>query len=250
MVLELTIVGCSGSFPGPDSAASCYLVEHDNTKIVLDMGNGSLGALQRLTDMYDLDAVVLSHTHLDHCADLCAYFVARSFRPGGSDSTVPVYGTPGVTDRMNQIFDGGRGRGMGAEFEFHELGDQPIEIGPIRITSRRMRHVIESHAVRLEADDAALVYSGDTGPCPELASFAVGSDLALFEASFLDGDDNPPNLHLTGGEAAEAAARADVGRLLLTHLVPWHDPERVLADAQAGWSGENVLARTGLKLRV
>jgi len=247
--LKLTIVGCSGSFPGPDSAASCYLVEHDGCRVVLDMGNGSIGMLQQLTDIYDLDAILLSHTHLDHCADLSAYFVARNFRPGGSDSTVPVFGPPGVADRMNQIFDGGR-RGMGAEFTFGEFGEDPIEVGPFRITSRRMRHVIESHAVRLEGGGGSLVYSGDTGPCPELSSFAAGADVALFEASFLDGDRNPPDLHLTGGEAASAADRAGVGRLVLTHLVPWHSRERVLADARTAWSGETILAETGLQLPV
>lgn len=248
--MKLTIIGCSGSFPGPDSPASSYLLEHDGTSIVLDMGNGALGNLQRFTDMYDLDAVVLSHLHQDHCADLCAYFVARNFRPGGSPGTVPVFGPPGVGDRMNEIFDGGRGRGMGAEFAFAGFQGQTIEIGPFRITTSLMRHVIDSYAIRVEAGGRTLVYSGDTGPCPELAEAAADADVGLFEAAFLAADENPPDLHLSGADAAEAAAAAGVERLVLTHLVPWNDPQVVLADARSAWDGDVSLAGVGRRIDV
>lgn len=239
--MKLTIVGYSGSFPGPESPASCYLVEQGGYTIALDMGSGSLGVLQRLTDMYQLDGILLSHLHLDHCADLCAYFVARYFRPGGSEGKVVVHGPQGVADRMNEIFDGGRGSGMGDEFTFGGFHGSPIEIGPFRITTTRMRHVIDSFALRVEADGKSLVYSGDTGPCAELAVASAGADLGLFEASFLDGD-NPPNLHLSGADAARAAGAAGLGRLVLTHLVPWNDPGRVLQEAAGAWDGDISLA--------
>src|SRR5690606_10081583 len=69
--MKLTVVGCSGSFPSPDSACSSYLVEADGYRLLLDMGNGALGALQRHCGLYDLDAVALSHLHADHCIDMC-----------------------------------------------------------------------------------------------------------------------------------------------------------------------------------
>ena len=68
--MRLTVVGCSGSFPGPESAASCYLLEADGFRLVVDMGNGSLGALQRHAPLFGVDAVLLSHLHADHCVDL------------------------------------------------------------------------------------------------------------------------------------------------------------------------------------
>ena len=81
--MRLTIIGCSGSFPGPDSPASSYLLEAEGFRLLLDLGSGSLGVLQRHVGLYDIDAVCLSHLHADHCLDLCAYYVARTFHPDG-----------------------------------------------------------------------------------------------------------------------------------------------------------------------
>ena len=92
--MRLTVVGCSGSFPGPDSAASCYLLEADGFRLVVDMGNGSLGALQRFAPLFGIDAVLLSHLHADHCVDLYSYSVARAYAPAGPQPAIPVYGRP------------------------------------------------------------------------------------------------------------------------------------------------------------
>ena len=81
--MKLTVVGCSGSFPSAESACSSYLVEADGFRLLLDMGNGALGELQRHCGLYDLDAIFLSHLHADHCIDMCAYFVARYYRHDG-----------------------------------------------------------------------------------------------------------------------------------------------------------------------
>lgn len=248
--MKLTVVGCSGSFPGPDSTASCYLVEHDGCAILLDLGNGSLGSLARFIDIYSVAAVVCSHLHIDHCADLCSYYVALRYRPDHVAQRVPVWGPPGIAGRMAAMYDLPEQPGMKAEFDFQELGSGPIQIGPFVITSTLVRHAVDNYALRVEAGDRTLVYSGDTGPCPELITAAAGADIALFEASFLEGNDNPCCMHLTGAEAARAAAAANVGRLVLTHLVPWNDSRRVLAEAVAAWPGETVLARTGMTLEV
>ena len=77
--MRLTVIGCSGSFPGPDSPASCYLIqapyEGRTFSIVLDLGPGALGALQRVIDPRELDAVMLTHLHPDHCLDCTGLFV-------------------------------------------------------------------------------------------------------------------------------------------------------------------------------
>ena len=87
--------------------------------------------------------------------------------------------------------------------------------------------------------------TGDTGPCDALTSLAKGADLLLAEASFLTDGENPPNLHMTGRDAAETAAAAGVGMLVLTHIPPWHDPQEVLAEARPAYDGRLELARTG-----
>lgn len=250
--MRLTVVGCSGSFPGPESTASCYLLEHDGCAILLDLGSGSLGSLARFIDIYSLDAVVFSHLHIDHCADLCSYYVALRYRPDrdGREPRVPVWGPPGIAGRMAAMYDLPEQPGMNAEFDFRELGSEPIQIGPFRLTFTLVRHAIDNYAIRVDADGRTLVYSGDTGPCAELIAAASGADVALFEASFVEGRDNPCCMHMTGADAARAAAAASVGRLVLTHLVPWNDSRRVLAEAVATWPGETVLAHSGMTLEV
>jgi ribonuclease BN (tRNA processing enzyme) len=99
--------------------------------------------------------------------------------------------------------------------------------------------------MRIEQDGRALVYSGDSGPTPALAALAGNADLFVCEASFLEGADNPPDMHLTGGDAGRHAASGDVRRLLLTHIPPWHDADRVLVEARSEFSGPIELARPG-----
>ena len=123
--MRLTVIGCSGSFAGPDAAASCYLVEttdeHDRTwRVLLDLGSGALGPLQSLADPAGIDAVFFSHLHADHCLDLCGYYVLRKYHPGGALPPIPVWGPTGVARRMAQAYDLPADPGMALEFEFHE----------------------------------------------------------------------------------------------------------------------------------
>ena len=96
--MRLTVIGCSGSFPGPDSPASCYLIEEQGFRLLLDLGSGSLGPLQRHARLDGIDAVCLSHLHADHCLDLCGYWVARTYRPEGPAPQIPVYGPAGTAE--------------------------------------------------------------------------------------------------------------------------------------------------------
>jgi ribonuclease BN (tRNA processing enzyme) len=244
--MRLTIVGCAGSFPGPDSPASCYLVEHDGHRIVLDMGNGAFGHLQRHTDVYAIDGVVLSHLHADHCLDIAAYYVARKYHPDGPKPVIPVLGPTGTAERMARAYDLPPEEGMHGEFEFRDHVDE-TEIGPFRIRTARVNHPVETYGIRVEAGGRSLVFSGDTGSCDPLVELARGTDLALFEASFLSRyPDLPPNLHLTAAQAADHATRAGVDKLILTHLVPWTPQDETLEEADAVFGGALALAAPGL----
>jgi ribonuclease BN (tRNA processing enzyme) len=243
--MRLTVVGCSGSYPGPDSAASCYLLEHEGSRILLDLGNGALGALQRYADIYAIDAVVLSHLHADHCLDLTSYYVARKYRPGGAAPSIPVLGPQGSADRLARAYDLPPEEGMHGEFDFRDHVAL-TEIGPFRISTARVVHPVPAYAIRVEAGGHSVVYSGDTGESAALVELARGADLALFEASFLSSHTNPPRMHLTAAQAAEHAIGAEVGSLLLTHLVPWNDAEESRAEASAAYDGELTLATPGL----
>lgn len=243
--MRLTIIGSSGSFPGPASPASCYLVEADGFRLLLDMGNGALGVLQQHVDIYGIDAVYLSHLHADHCFDLCSYWVARTYPEGGPKPPIPVYGPPGVADRMAAAYGLEPDPGMRETFDFRELAPGETAIGPMTARLDRVNHPVDAFGIRLEHQGSSLAYSGDTGACDELVELAAGTDLFLCEASFHDHRDNPKDMHLTGSEAGEHAQRAGAQHLLLTHLVPWNDDDRTLGEARSTYAGPIDLARSG-----
>jgi ribonuclease BN (tRNA processing enzyme) len=244
--VRLTIIGCSGSFPGPDSPASCYLLEAEGFRLVLDLGNGALGALQRYVGLYDIDAVCLSHLHADHCLDLCGYHVARTFPPGGPRPRIPVYAPGGAASRMAAASGLAEPPGMTEAFEFITLAPGTQRIGPFQVTTAHVNHPVETFGFRLEQAGRSIAYSADTGESAALVGLARDADLLLCEASQLEGPGLPPNLHLTARQAALHAARAGAGRLMLTHLVPWNDPARTLAEAcGSSFTGPISLAAPG-----
>jgi ribonuclease BN (tRNA processing enzyme) len=247
--VRLTVVGCSGSIPGPTSCSSCYLVEHDGFRVVVDMGHGSLGALQKHCAIDDIDAIVLSHLHPDHFIDLTALYVAHRYGPYEFAGRIPVLGPTGTAEQLASAYGMRSHKGLTASFDFRELA-VAAGIGPFRVRAERVAHPIEAYAVRLEAAGGSLVYSGDTGPCRALDDLASGADVLLAEASFIDGDDNPPDLHLTGRQAGAVAAAAGVGRLVLTHVPPWHDPEVAGREAASVFPGQIDLATPGLTVEV
>lgn len=245
--MKLTVVGCSGSFPSADSACSSYLVEADGFRLLLDLGNGALGELQRHSGLYDLDAIFLSHLHADHCIDMCGYFVARYYRhDGGRCDTIPVYGPEGTEQRLTTAYaDTPSASSMSEVFDFHTLKSASFDIGPFSVRTEKVQHPVESYAIRVEHGGKSLGYSGDTGACAALDELAEGTDLFLCEASFTYGKEDIPGLHLNGREAGEAARRAGAGRLVLTHIPPWTDPQISLADARAVYDGRIDLAARG-----
>jgi ribonuclease BN (tRNA processing enzyme) len=232
-LVRLTVIGCSGSFPGPDSPGSCYLVEAEGFRLLLDLGNGALGALQRHGGLFDVDAICLSHLHADHCLDLCSYTVAR------------LYGPAGTAERMTRAYSAEPGPEMRAAFDFVTLAPGRRGIGPFRVTAEHMSHPVETFGLRLEHGGHSLAYSADTGESAALVALARDADLLLCEASFRHGPDLPSGLHLSGRQAGEHAERAGAGHLLLTHLVPWNDPEASLAEASGAFTGPVTLAASG-----
>jgi ribonuclease BN (tRNA processing enzyme) len=245
--MRLTVIGCSGSFPGPDGPASCYLLEAEGFRLVIDMGNGALGVLQRHAELFGINAICVSHLHVDHCIDLSSYWVARQYAPGGPRPPIPVYGPKGTAERMAG-FSGEDVASIHARFDVHDLDPGSQEIGPFRISTDHMNHPVETFGFRVEHADWKLAYSADTGETDALVRLAEDVDVLLSEASFQDNQSNPPNLHLTARQAGEHAARAGAGQLVLTHLVPWYDRERSLAEAAESYCGPLSAATSGLVL--
>src|SRR5579862_8600903 len=142
--MRLTVVGCSGSIPSRYSPASCYLLEADGFRLVVDMGSGALGALQRYADLAEVDAVALSHMHADHFIDMCSFWVARTYTPQGA-MRVPVYGPADAAARIARANDDPEVTGT---FDFVTLVPGSREIGPFTVTVGRVFHPVETFAFR------------------------------------------------------------------------------------------------------
>lgn len=247
--MELSVLGCAGSFPTAQSPASSYLLAHGDRRIVLDMGNGSIGNLQREVDLDDpasLDAIVISHGHVDHCADLGSLYVIRAYHPRVRFPLLPVLGPAGIAGRMAALY-GTSVAALSEVFAFVEMGQQSVQVGPFELRCCPARHPVPSLCVRVDCEGTSLAYSGDTGPNEELIALASGVDLAVFEASFV-GQDGPADLHLTATQAGEHARLAEARRLLVTHLVRWNDDAQVLSEAQEAYGRQPILASSGLRL--
>lgn len=247
--MALTIIGCRGSFPGPDSPASCYLVEVPQPgarplRVLLDLGNGALGPLQRLVDLHDLDAVLLSHLHPDHFLDACGLYVALKYDPvRGQERPLPVFGPPGTLPRLLQAY-GSDATHLDAVYDVREWSPgRPVELtgaggaSVAQVTPLRVNHPVESYGLRLEAGGAVLAYTGDTDSCPALRDLARDAGVLLAEASFQEDRDTVRDVHLTGLRAGRAASEAGAQRLLLTHLPVWTDPVVVREEAARAFEG-------------
>ena len=245
--MRLTVLGCAGSFPGPESACSAYLVEAEGFRLLIDFGSGSLSALQRYAGIDAVDAIVLTHLHCDHMLDACTYVVVRRYAPGGPLPPLPVYAPLGAAERISAAYSADN-ETVDDVYTFYGLQPGTFPIGPFTVTADRVNHPIETYGIRIEHNGRVLAYSSDTAPCDALLRLAQGADLFLCEASYLDGVDNPPDLHLTGGEAGEAATKADVGKLLLTHLVPaWVSEASTVEAAGAAYAGPLEVVRPGAR---
>jgi ribonuclease BN (tRNA processing enzyme) len=249
--MRLTVLGCAGSFPGPDSPCSSYLLEADGFRLLLDFGTGSLSSLQRYASLTSVDAILLTHLHADHMLDAVGYVVVRRYAPDGPYPAIPLYAPAGAAERLSGAY-GSVGEGpLDDVYMFHDLKAGTFEIGPFSVTVDRVNHPVETYAVRVEHGGKVLAYSADTSACHALNRLAQGADLFLCEASYDEGADNPPDLHMTGRDAGETATKAGVARLVLTHLVvAWVSEARAVESAASAYDGPIEVARAGTRYKI
>ena len=243
MGLELTVLGCAGSHPAAGRLCSGYLVRSGGTSVLLDAGNGSTANLQRFVALRDLDAIVISHRHVDHCIDLIGAFYALRFDPavGGR---IPLYGAAEVYDTLTGLMSADSSMAFDEIFQHTQVrGEDQVQIGPLALRFADSLHATPAVSTRIEVDGQALVYSGDTAGGPELVRIARGADLFLCEATWAgDAADYPPGIHLTAREAAQVAVDAEVRKLVLTHIAGGTDRDRVLHEAREVFDGPVELA--------
>jgi ribonuclease BN (tRNA processing enzyme) len=248
--VELIVLGTSGAYPGPGRAASGYLVRHDGFTLALDLGSGAFGNLQRHVGHTDVDALLISHEHVDHCVDLYGLWMARYFHPE-TLPPMPLFAPAGVFERVARLHDDQENvLDMGRRFDVHEVEPgSSFEVGPFRVDTRLMPHWVPNAGMRLQADGTVLAYTGDTGPSEEIEVIGRDADLLVTEASWLDGQDTRP-FHITARQAGEHATRAGARRLMLSHFWPTNEREPYRQQAGEVYTGDLILADEGMAVEV
>jgi ribonuclease BN (tRNA processing enzyme) len=247
-VIRLTVLGACGTYPAAGRACSGYLVEATGdagaARVWVDTGPGTLSNLLRVASLPDLDAIWVSHLHVDHVGDLP--IVNYALRYGDWDpqpAPVPVFGPSGWAEHVGSFLATGDADPIGSAFEVHELGDgERIDLGPLRLEAVATVHSVETYGVRASAGGHSLAYSADSGPCDALGRLAEGADLFLCEAAWAEWPDGAEAIHMTPALAGRWAAEAGAARLALTHLRPGTDLGAAVARAADTYGGQVELA--------
>lgn len=228
--MRLTVLGCSGSFPAADCGCSGYLVEHEGHAVAIDLGPGTVGALQHHLPLERLDAVVLTHAHADHWVDLTGLHVAARY--GFDRDGIPVWGTSENLELATTLMVD-----LAPTFDWRVTGDgDRFAIGGLRFSLERTDHYIETLAVRVDASDGgSFVYSSDTGPEWSIASLGRGVDLALVESTFPTDEEAAGIKHLSASMAGAQARAAGAKRCVLTHFWPGTDRAEHAATGSAAY---------------
>ena len=207
--MKLTVLGSNASSPSRTNPASGYLVEIEGKSILLDAGPGVFMKLSEIMDPGLLDAVVVSHTHVDHCSDVLALFTYMAYGPSGP-IPIPVYAPKGTRDHLAAFVRADSGHVFHQVFDFREQspGDETW-IGSARVTFGEAVHPVPALVIRFDVGTGSLVYSGDTGPGGDLATMANEASLLVCEAA-LQGirDHKTFDHHLTAVDAGELASWA------------------------------------------
>lgn len=244
--MRITVLGACGAWPAAGQACSGYLIEHDGFRLVVDLGYATVPRLLAEADAGQIDAVYISHGHPDHCADLNPLLRARAL--GASPSPpLPVYALPGALDAVLALDRPGM---LDDAYTLHEFtAGSDLEIGPFRARTRLLPHWIPNAGVRLTAGGRSLAYTGDSGPSPAVVELARDADLLLAEATYVDQVPEDSRLFLSSArQAAQQAAEAGAGRLILTHLQPGTDPVAARTAAEDEYDGHVGVAVSGLFL--
>ncbi len=242
--LTLVPVGVGAAYSRPGEAQSAYLVRAAGRAFCLDMGAGALNRLQDLMRPEDLDAVVITHLHPDHCADLLSLRVYMAWGPGAG-RRMRVLGPPGLHDLLVG-FTGPEGWGEAFDFEALEAGGGEVDLGGgVVLRHAEVPHLPPTHALRVDAGGQSVCYGADCGPNDALPALASGCDLFVAECSFGAGSVPSTVPHLNAREAAVMAAAAGARRLLLTHCYPEHDRDAALHAAREAYEGPVAWARQG-----
>jgi len=238
-VRSLTVLGSCGAWPEAGRACSGYLLEYDGFRVLLDLGYAALPRLLEYCPHGEIDAVVVTHQHPDHCVDVSGLARVRYYEAPDAPP-VPLHSAPGVLDVLRALEPN---PDPAEVFAVHDLAST-TRIGPFEVLTVELPHFKTNLGVRLTAPGVSVAYTGDSGLSPDLQKLAAGTDLFISDATY-QGDQTSPYL-MTAAQAAQGARGAK--RLILTHFWPGSDRSVSVAEASREFDGDVIAADEGLVL--
>ena len=238
--MKLTIIGFWGGYPNKDGATSSYLLEKDNFKLLLDMGSGALSKLQKFISISELDAVVLSHYHHDHVADIGVLQYAKliDYYVHNNEKKLKIYGhtedKEGYASLSHQYTEG-----------VAYNPNESLKIGPFEISFLRTKHPVPCFGMGITDGEKTIVYTADSGYTEDWVPFAKNADLLITDCNYFKGQDGSGAGHMNSVEAASIARSANVKQLILSHLPQFGVLEQLKEEAKQIYTGEIVLAEEG-----
>jgi ribonuclease BN (tRNA processing enzyme) len=240
VTIKVTTIGWWGAYPDANEATSGYLLQSEGLNILVDCGSGVISHLQNYIQLQHLDAVVLSHYHWDHVADIgCLQYAARILMDlGKRQKPLAIYGHA-EDDNLYGLNYLQYSKGYAIDPR------RPLQLEPLKFSFCRNIHPDPCFSIRIDSDTCCLVYIADTAWTDDLVEIARGADLLVCESSLYDEYRGKIPGHLTAGEAGQIAASAGAKHLVLTHLPHFGDHTRLLKQAAVKFSGKVELAATG-----
>ncbi|MBI5815783.1 MAG: MBL fold metallo-hydrolase [Nitrospinae bacterium] len=252
--MELTLLGTGACAPDPERSPSCYMLTIGAARFLIDPGPGAVNRILAAgMDPFGVEAIVITHHHLDHCADLLPYlFAYKNCLESAPKNNVTIFAPAGfknVFAKLMEVY----GRWIySADYEIRieEMGSGEYHAAGYSIRSLPMLHGANGLGYRFErAGGPTLAYSGDTAYCSQLIELSRGADLLLLECTYPDGVETDG--HMRTSEAARAGILSGAKRLVLTHFHPSQDTSTLAEKVRsAGYAREVIVGEDGMKIRI